>query len=108
MNGLYYLNGIIKFIQNQILYRLQIPETIISYQGIVFMSNKVVPFTQQFGIKIIHSMPIYAQANQQVQDINKIIIKLIRKYVEKKPRCWHETISNTLWAIKNTKNNAIE
>lgn len=74
-------NDIIKFIQNQIVYRFEIPEIIMTNQDIVFTYDKVVAFAQQFGIKIVHSTSYYAQDNKQAEATNKIIIHLIKKFV---------------------------
>lgn len=53
---------------------------------------------QQFGIKLIHSTLYYAQANDQVEATNKILINMIKKNDEQKPHKWHEALSNVLWA----------
>lgn len=55
--------GVIKFIQNKIIYRFGILNTITSDQGTMFTGVKVVAFAHQFGIKLIHSTPYYAEAN---------------------------------------------
>lgn len=75
-------------------------------QGTKFTSDKVVAFTQQFSIKLIHSTPYYAPVNGQVEATNKIIIDLInKKYIEDKPKKQHETLLEALWVYRNTKNN---
>lgn len=63
-------------------------------------------FAQKFGIKILHFVSYNVQDNGQVEATNNIIIDLIRKFIEEKPRHWHDTLSQALWAIINTKNNA--
>lgn len=84
------------------------PETITDDQGTIFIGDKVVTFCQQFDIKIFHSTPYYAQANRQAEATNKIvIIDLIKKIVEEKSKHWDDMLSNSLWAIGNTKNNAM-
>lgn len=50
--------------------------------------EKVVPFVQRFGIKLIHSTLYYAQANKQVKATNKIMIDIIKKNLEDHPRKW--------------------
>lgn len=79
-------DGVIKFIQNQIIHRFGILETITTDQRTMFTGDRVMVFTQQFGIKLWHSTPYYAQANGQADAINKIIIELIKKNTEGKPR----------------------
>lgn len=36
---------------------------------------------------------------------NKVLIDMIKKTVEDKPRRWHEVFSKVLWAYKNSKSN---
>ena len=63
-------------------------------------------FTQAVGIKLLTSTPYYAQANGQVEAANKVIISLINKHVGKKPRNWHKTLDQTLWACRTSPKEA--
>ncbi|XP_025675624.1 uncharacterized protein [Arachis hypogaea] len=51
---------------------------------------------------MVTSTPYYAQANGQVEAANKILISLIKKHIGNKPRTWHETLSQVLWAYRNS------
>ena len=53
-------------------------------------------YAKNMKIKMLNSTPYYAQANGQVEAVNKTIISLIKKHVGKKPRLWHETLSQVL------------
>lgn len=70
---------VISFIQNHILYRSGIPETITTDQGSVFIGRKLVDFAIEIGFKLLSSTPYYAQANGQVETTNTILIGLIKK-----------------------------
>lgn len=98
-------DGVIKIIQQKIIYRFGIPKTITD-QGTMFTGEKVVAIAQQYGIKMIHSCPYYAQANGQAEATNKILIDTIKRNIEEKPRKWHETLYEALWAYRNSKVNA--
>lgn len=52
------------------------------------------------GMKLYNSSPYYAQANGQAEASNKIMIKLIKKKIDEKPRKWHSTLSEALWAYR--------
>jgi hypothetical protein len=52
------------------------------------------------GIKLFNSSPYYAQANGQAEASNKIMIKLIQKKIDQKPRGWHSVLSEALWAYR--------
>ena len=97
---------VIKFIERQIIHRFGIPETITADQGTMFTGNKVKAFIQDYGIRLIHSSPYYAQANGQAEATNKVLIDMIKRTVEDQPRKWHEALSTVLWAYRNTKNKA--
>lgn len=84
------------FIQNHIIYRFRIPETITKYQGSFFTRRKMVEFTSVTGFKLVTSTPYYAQANGQVESANKIVIDLIKKHVGQNPKNWHRTLNQAL------------
>jgi hypothetical protein len=52
------------------------------------------------GIKLFNSSPYYAQANGQAEASNKIMIKLVQKKIDQKPRRWHSVLSEALWAYR--------
>ncbi|KAK2442753.1 protein NYNRIN [Trifolium repens] len=94
--------AVINFIQNYIIYRFGIPETITTDQGSVFTGRKMQEFAQETGFRLLTSTPYYAQANGQVEAANKIIINLIKKHIAQKPRNWHKTLDQVLWACRNS------
>ncbi|CAJ2637725.1 unnamed protein product [Trifolium pratense] len=57
---------VISFIQNHIIYRFGIPETITTDQGSVFTGRKMQEFARQTGFKLLTSTPYYAQANVEI------------------------------------------
>ncbi|XP_058725976.1 uncharacterized protein LOC131597287 [Vicia villosa] len=97
---------IIQFIQRQILYRFRIPESITTDQGSVFTGRKMQKFSKQMGFKLLTSTPYYAQANGQVEAANKVIIGLIKKHVGTKPKYWHNTLDQVLWACRTSPKEA--
>jgi len=78
-------NDVINFIEEYIVVRYGIPETITIDQGTMFIGQKISQYAQNLGIKMINSTSYYAQANGQVEAINKILISLIKKHVGRKP-----------------------
>ncbi|KAK2436540.1 protein NYNRIN [Trifolium repens] len=94
--------AVINFIQNYIIYRFGIPETITTDQGSVFTGRKMQEFAQEVGFRLLTSTPYYAQANGQVEAANKVIINLIKKHIAQKPRNWHKTLDQVLWACRNS------
>ena len=94
---------VISFIQNHILYRFEILETITTDQGSIFIGRKMVDFANQTSFKLLTSMPYYAQANGQVEVANKIIIELVKKHTYAQPINWHKTSNQILWACPTSQ-----
>ena len=97
---------VIEFITEHIIYRFGIPQTLTTDQGSSFISKEVREFAEFYKIKILNSSPYYAQANGQAESSNKILIKLIKKKIEKNPRRWHEVLSEALWAHRISRHGA--
>jgi hypothetical protein len=57
-------------------------------------------FAESMGIKLFNSSPYYAQANGQAEAYNKIMIKVIQKKINQKPRRWHSVLNEALWAYR--------
>ena len=89
---------VIKFIKHNTIYRFGLLESITTDQETMFTRDKMGSFMRQFSIKIIHSTPYYAQANEQVETTNKILIKIVKKNIEENPKRWHKK----LWVCQNT------
>nr|ABA95591.1 retrotransposon protein, putative, unclassified [Oryza sativa Japonica Group] len=60
----------IQFVQEHIVYRFGIPQTITTDQGSIFVSDEFVQFADSMGIKLLNSSPYYAQANGQAEASN--------------------------------------
>ncbi|XP_058760182.1 uncharacterized protein LOC131633486 [Vicia villosa] len=71
-------------------------------QGSVFTGQKKQEFSKEMGFKLLTSTPYNAQANGQVEAANKVIIGLIKKHVETKPKSWHKTLDQVLWACRTS------
>ena len=90
--------NMISFVKEHIIYRFGIPQTITTDQGTQFTSSEFCDFAKDMGIKLYNSSPYYAQANGQAEASNKIMIKIIQKRIDEKPRRWHLVLNEALWA----------
>jgi hypothetical protein len=72
------------------------------------MSHQVYEFAESLKIKLLSSLPYYAQANGQAKSSNKTLIKLIKKKIEENPKRWHEVLSEALWPYHISKHSAIK
>jgi hypothetical protein len=57
-------------------------------------------FAESMGIKLFNSSPYYAQANGQAEASNKIMIKLIQKKIDQRPKRWYSVLNEALWAYR--------
>ena len=52
---------------------------------------------------MLHSTPYYLQANGQAEATNKIVVGLIKRHLEEKPRKWDSLLSTVLWAYRTSR-----
>ena len=90
----------VDFVREHIVYRFGIPQTITTDQRTMFTSEEFGDFAASMGIKLLNSSPYYAQANGQARASNQIMIKQIKKKIEKQPRKWYLTLNEALWAYR--------
>ncbi|XP_016165848.1 uncharacterized protein LOC107608618 [Arachis ipaensis] len=100
-------NEIINFTEEHIIYQFRIPQTLSTDQGTMFTGQRIKNFATSKNITMVTLTPYYAQANGQVKAANKILISLIKKQIGKKPHTWHETLSQVLWAYRNSVRGSI-
>jgi hypothetical protein len=88
---------VINFVQEHIIYRFGVPQTLTTDQGPSFMSHQFREFVESMKIKLLNSSPYYAQANGQAEASNKVLIKIIKKRIKDNLRRWHKKLSEALW-----------
>jgi hypothetical protein len=97
---------VISFVQEHIIYRFGVPQTLTTDQGPSFLSNQFREFAESMKIKLLNSSPYYAQANGQAEASNKVLIKIIKNRIKDDPRRWHEKLSEALWAHRTSRHGA--
>src|SRR6185312_13212161 len=91
---------VISFVEEHIIHRFGIPQTITTDGESIFISVEFRKFADDTGFKLIRSSPYYAQANGQAEASNQSLIKLIKRKIDEYPRRWHEVLSEALWAYR--------
>jgi hypothetical protein len=97
---------VISFMQEHIMYRFGVPQTLTTDQGPSFMSYQFREFAESLKIKLLNSSPYYVQANGQAEASNKVLIKIIKKRIKHNPRKWHEKLSEALWVHRRSRHGA--
>jgi hypothetical protein len=100
--------NMIEFVEEHIIYRFGIPQTITTDQGTQFTSSEFREFAESMGIKLLNSSPYYAQDNGQAEASNKIMIKIIQKKIDQKPKRWHSVLNEALWAYRMAPHGATQ
>jgi hypothetical protein len=94
--------------QEYIIYRFGVPQTLTTNQGSSFMSHQFREFAESMKIKLLNSSPYYAQANSQAEASNKVLIKIIKKMIKDNPRRWHEKLSEAMWAHRTSRHRVMK
>lgn len=82
---------VIDFVEENLVHRFGLPETITVVRGPVFMGEQFMNYAKKCGIKTIHSTPYYAQAmNGHAKASNNMIKNVIKKMVDESPCKGHE------------------
>jgi transposase InsO family protein len=76
----------VEFVKEHIIYIFGVPQTIMTDKGPQFTSSEFRDFAESMGIKLLNSSPYYAQANGRAEASNKIMIKIIQKKIDQKPK----------------------
>jgi hypothetical protein len=97
---------VISFMQEHIIYRFGVPQSLTIDQGPSFMSHQFREFVQSMKIKLMNSSPYYALANGQAKASNKVLIKIIKKRIKDNPRRCNEKLSKVLWAHRTSRHDA--
>jgi hypothetical protein len=77
---------VIHFILEHTIHRFGIPQTLTVDHGSSFMSHQVHEFVESLKIKLLSSLPYYAQVNGQAESSKKTLIKLIKKKIVENPK----------------------
>jgi hypothetical protein len=92
--------NMVEFVKEHIIYKFGVSQTITTDQGTQFTSSEFSDFAENMGIKLLNSSPYYAHANGQAEASNTIMIKIIQKKIDQKPRRWHSVLNEALWAYR--------
>ena len=78
------------------------PAYLISDQGKTFTGHIITHLCDLYGVQKLRTSPYHAQTNGQVECMNQMIIRMIRKLEEDKKACWSEHLPKLLLAYNTT------
>ncbi|KAM1050310.1 hypothetical protein ACFX2A_032768 [Malus domestica] len=99
-------NEVCNFVKEHIVTRFGVPETIITDNGIVFITERFKKYTASLKIQLEQSTLYYPQANGQAEASNKVLIGILEKMIKERPGMWHLKLNEALWAYRTSPRSA--
>ncbi|KAK2427613.1 hypothetical protein QL285_026181 [Trifolium repens] len=93
---------VINFYWKKIICRFGLPKFIVSDNGTQFTSEKVVQFCESYGIRNTFVSVEHPQSNGQAESANKVILKAIKRKLERRNKSWAEPLAAILWSYHTT------
>ncbi|BFG37056.1 hypothetical protein CerSpe_233300 [Prunus speciosa] len=91
-----------EFVWTNICCRFGIPYAIITDNGRQFDSGLFRQFCTRLKINLFFASPAHPQSNGQVEAVNKIIKKLLKRQLNSAKGAWPEKLPEALWAIRTS------
>jgi len=98
---------VISFLQDTIFSHFGLPVSIVSDNGLAFISTKKLKLCLDLNIKHYFSSTYYPQVNGLAESTNKQLIKILKKIINDKPRQWHLNLTYALSADRKTAKSSI-
>jgi len=93
-------SNMVNFIKHYVIHRFGVPRRIIHDNGPQFVSQVFYRFCDKYRIQNVASTTYNPVANGLAEAFNKIIIKLLKKFVSSNKRDWNEKLSECLWTYR--------
>ena len=94
------------FLWKNIYCRFGTPDTIVTDNGGQFDNDDIRSFTGKHGTRLLYASPAHPQTNGQVEAVNKIIKKLLKKRIDNAQGLWAERLPEVLWSYRTTPTEA--
>ncbi|XP_024199790.1 uncharacterized protein LOC112202991 [Rosa chinensis] len=86
--------------------RFGVPDTIVTDNGTQFDNDELRAYIENLGTRILYASPAHPQTNGQVEAVNKIIKKILKKKLNEAKGLWASKLPEVLWAIRTTTTDA--
>jgi len=90
------------FIREHIITRFGIPRRLISDNEISFINKEMKNLTKAYYIKHGRSTPYYPQGNGQVEAINRVMLKILKKMKHEYRGKWSDHLADALWVCRSS------
>jgi len=86
------------FVWRNIVCRFGIPRYLVSNNGTQFASQQLCKLCTELGIKQVFAFVEHPQTNGQVESVNRVLFKGLKRRLEKVKGTWSEEVPQILWA----------
>ncbi|CAL8169328.1 unnamed protein product [Prunus armeniaca] len=90
------------FVWTNICCRFGIPYAIVTDNGRQFDSEVFREFCTRLKINLFFASPAHPQSNGQVEAMNKIVKKLLKRQLDRAKGAWPKKLPEALWAIRTS------
>ena len=94
--------GVLSFLQEQIIWRHGYPARIITDNGSAFVSIKLEMQLRAWGIEQSRISPTHAQSNGLVERMNRTLKERMSPYLEGEAANWHQHFDEAVWGVNHT------
>lgn len=98
---------IMNFLQDNIFSRFGCPKRIITDNTAAFKDRHLIKLCEEMGVEIVHSTAYYPQGNGLAEASNKILVRIIKKFLEENKRNWDSKLKFSQWADRVTTKKSI-
>ena len=95
------------FVKKNIIYKFEIPNTIITDNGTQFDNKNFREMCDKYGINNYYASPAHPQTNGQTEAVNKVIKHNLKAKLTTKKGNWVEILPQVLWAYRTTERSSI-
>jgi len=90
------------FVWENIVCRFGVPRRFISDNGTQFMSQQLGKLCTEVGIKQVFASVEHPQTNGQVESANRVLLRGLKRRLEKAKGAWAEEVPRIVWAYHTT------
>lgn len=93
--------NMVRFLEEDIFHLVGVPETLLSDNGVQFVSRELKVLLTQYGVQHILTATHSPQANAS-ERVNRSVIAAIRAYIEDDQTTWDQHLSSIASALRNS------
>ncbi|MCI29957.1 gypsy retrotransposon integrase-like protein, partial [Trifolium medium] len=93
---------ILRFFIRDILCRFGIPQAVVTDNGTQFTDRKFQEFLAAINTKQLFTSVEHPQTNGQAEAANRVILRGLKRRLDKNKKKWVEELQNVLWAYRTT------